>query len=110
MNVQKTEKGFKKFSEAEKMAILKEGEDGSVKAVLAKYDLYPATYYYWKKKYEEMGSDGLKHGLTKDRLKRIRQLELENEKLKLLLAQEKLENELKNDLLKKKYPHLRKLL
>jgi putative transposase len=110
MSVKKTEKGFKKFTEAEKIAILTEARQGVVKDVLAKYDLYPATYYYWKKKYTEMGPEGLKHGLTKERLKLIRQLEKENQKLKELLAQEKLENALKNDLLKKKYPHLRKLL
>jgi type I restriction enzyme S subunit len=36
--------------------------------------------------------------------------EKENQKLKELLAQEQLENALKNDLLKKKYPHLKGLL
>jgi hypothetical protein len=45
-----------------------------------------------------MGPEGLQHVFNKERLKHIRQLEKENQKLKELLAQEKLENELKNDL------------
>ncbi len=48
------------------------------------------------------------HGMTKERLALIRKLEKENSILKKLLAEEKLEGELKNELLKKKYPYLRK--
>jgi len=57
-----------------------------------------------------LGSDGLDHSVLKERLQRVEVLEKENMKLKELLAEEKLESALKNDLLKKKYPHLRKLL
>lgn len=110
MYMKKTEKGTKKFTKQEKVAILKEASKKGVKVTLAKYALYPGTFYYWKKKYESMGTEGLDHGLTKERLARIRELEKENEMLKQLLAEEKLEGKLKNELLKKKYPHLRKLL
>jgi len=110
MNVKTTEKGTKKFSKDEKLAILKEARETSVKATLEKYALYPATFYYWKKKYDTQGIDGLDHSSVKEKLKQVKELEKENQKLKELLAQEKLENALKNDLLKKKYPHLRKLL
>ena len=30
-----------------------------VKVTLAKYDVYPATYYYWKKQYQADGADSL---------------------------------------------------
>ena len=110
MSMKKTEKGTKKFTKKEKVSIIQEASKKGVKVTLAKYDLYPGTFYYWKKKYMSMGSDGLDHGLTKERLARIRELEKENEMLKQLLAEEKLEGKLKNELLKKKYPHLRKLL
>lgn len=110
MYMKKTEKGTKKFSNKEKEAIIKEAKNKGVKVTLAKYDLYPGTFYYWKKKYDSMGSEGLDHGLTKERLARIRDLEKENEMLKQLLAEEKLEGKLKEELLKKKYPHLKKFL
>lgn len=110
MDVKTTEKGTKKFTKAEKMAILKEASETSVKTTLEKYALYPATFYYWKKKHDDQGVDGLDHSSVKEKLKKVKELEKENRKLKELLAQEKLESALKNDLLKKKYPHLRKLL
>ena len=49
------------------------------------------------------------HGSSKEKNAQIRTLEKENAMLKQLLAEEKLEGKLKNELLKKK-PHLRKLL
>jgi putative transposase len=110
MNVKTTEKGTKKFAEEEKLAIIKEASETSVKSTLEKYGLYPATFYYWKQKYAQMGRDGLDSSALKERLKRLKVLEKENQKLKELLAQEKLESALKNDLLKKKYPHLKGLL
>lgn len=110
MDVKKTEKGTKKFTKEEKLAILKEARETSVKATLEKYALYPATFYYWRKKFDNQGSEGLDHSSVKEKLKMVKELEKENRMLKELLAQEKLENAMKNELLKKKYPHLRKLL
>ncbi len=49
MEMKKTEKGIKKYTTSEKLAILREGQEKGVKATLAKYGLFPATYYYWKK-------------------------------------------------------------
>lgn len=106
MCVKKTEKGTKKFTKKEKISILKEASESSVKAVLDKYNLYPATFYYWKNKQ----SGGSNSEEKKDQLKELRRLETENKKLKELLAQEKLESALKNDLFKKKYPYLKKFL
>lgn len=110
MVVKKTEKGTKKFTKEEKLAILQEARETSVKATLEKYALYPATFYYWKKKFVDQGADGLDHSSVKEKLKMVKELEKQNRMLKELLAQEKLENAMKNELLKKKYPHLRKLL
>lgn len=109
MYVKKTEKGTKKFTNDEKISILKEASGTSVKAVLEKYSLYPATFYYWKNKQDLSGGSSSSED-RKDQLKELRRLETENKKLKELLAQEKLESALKNDLLKKKYPHLKKFL
>jgi putative transposase len=100
----------KKYSNAGKLAIVKEASDNGVKITLEKYSLYPATFYYWKKKVEEMGEVGLTHGLTKERLAIIKKLEKENPVLKEIIAKKELESKLKDELLKKKYPHLRNKL
>ena len=49
-----------------------------------------------------MGEEGFQHGMSPKHLKRIRDLEKENNTLKQLLAEKELENKLKGDLLKKK--------
>jgi len=43
------------FSKEEKLHILKEAEQKCVKATLEKHAIFPATYYSWKNKYEQMG-------------------------------------------------------
>jgi putative transposase len=91
------------FTKEEKLKIIKEASEQGVKPTLEKYDIYPATYYSWKQKFEEMGKEGFHHGMTPQHLKRIRELEKENSTLKQLLAEKELENKLKGDLLKKKY-------
>jgi putative transposase len=101
-------KGKKKFTNEEKLQILKEAGTKGVRETLAKYGVYPATYYYWKQKTEEMGDEGLIHSMTKERLQKIKELEQENELLKQLLAEKELESRLKDDLLKKKYPKVRR--
>jgi len=55
-----------------------------------------------------MGAVGLDHGITKARLKKIAELEQEVELLKQLLAEKELVSRLKDDLLKKKYPKVRR--
>ncbi len=67
------------FSKEEKLQILKEAGKNGVRHTLEKYGVYPATYYYWKKKTEEMGEEGLTHSMTKKRLQKIKELEQEND-------------------------------
>jgi putative transposase len=103
-----TEKGIKKFSKDEKLKILAEAELNGVKVTLAKYNLYPATFYYWRKKLTVYGEEGLSHQVVKNHESLIKRLEKENEALKLLLAEKELESRLKDELLKKKYPEMKK--
>ncbi len=91
------------FSKEEKLAILKEASENGVKSTLEKHGLYAATYYSWRRKFNEMGVEGLNHGMTKAHLKRIRQLEKENSKLKEIVAEKELEGRMKDELLKKKW-------
>ncbi|MCB0667592.1 MAG: transposase [Saprospiraceae bacterium] len=93
----------KKYTEKEKLSILKEGDLQGVKKTLAKYDLYPATYYFWKKKYQSLGAEGLAHGANAERLKELKRLRRENEMLKQIIAEKELEGKLKDELIKKKY-------
>jgi putative transposase len=90
------------FSKETKLSILQEAKENGVNVTLLKYGIYPVTYYSWKKKYEQMGEAGFRHGMTPAHLKEIKRLEKENELLKKLLAEKELENHMKDDLLKKK--------
>jgi putative transposase len=93
----------RKFSREEKLKILKEARENGVKSTLSKHGLYQATYYYWKKKYDSMGEEGLQHSMTKERLQEIRRLEKENASLKEIMAEKDLVIKMQQELIKKKY-------
>jgi putative transposase len=72
-----------KFSESQIVAILKEGEAGvAVEQILRKHGISRATYYGWKSKYG---------GASVTDLKRLKELEAENSKLKRMYADQALE-------------------
>ena len=106
--MEKQQKRVRKFSKKEKLEILQEAKVNGVKVTLSKYDVYPATYYYWRKQYLTDGADGLDHTIAKANRSRIRELEKELQHYKMMLAEEQLKGRLKDELLKKKYPELRK--
>lgn len=106
--MEKRQKTRRKFSKQEKLHILREAKLNGVKVTLSKYDVYPATYYYWKKQYQIDGAAGLDHTIAKANRTRIRELEKEVQHYKIMLAEEQLKSRLKDELLKKKYPELRK--
>ncbi len=93
----------RKFTTEEKLRIIKEASENGVDATLEKYGIYKASYYTWKRRFEEMGVEGLQHGMTPAHLKRIRELEKENKMLKQLLAEKDMECKMQEDLLKKRY-------
>jgi putative transposase len=98
----------RKFSKEDKLRIIKEATDQGVTITLEKHGIYPATYYNWKKKFDIMGSDGFRHGITPAQIREIKRLEKENELLKKLLAEKEMEGRLKDELIKKKYAWSRK--
>ena len=98
----------RKFSKEDKLRIIKEASEQGVSATLGKHGIYPATYYSWKKKFETMGEEGFRHGITPAQIKEIKRLEKENDLLKKLLAEKELEGRLKDELIKKKYAWTRK--
>jgi putative transposase len=76
-------------------SILQEAEGGvPVSELCRKYGMSDATYYNWKKKYG---------GMTVSEAKRLKELEDENLKLKRLLADQMLENQILKDVNSKKW-------
>ena len=83
-----------KFTESQIVAILAEGESGlAVGDVCRKHGISNATYYQWKSKYA---------GVSANELKRIKDLEAENGKLKRMYAELSLENAAIKDVLSRK--------
>ncbi len=67
-----------KFSDAQKAFIIKQGEEGTpVAEICRKAGISQATYFNWKKKYA---------GLLPTEMKRLKQLEDENSRLKKIVA------------------------
>ncbi|MEA3117663.1 MAG: putative transposase [Paraburkholderia sp.] len=84
----------KRFNEEQIIGILKEAEAGLKLAVLCrKHGISEATYYNWKAKFG---------GMTVSDAQRLKKLELENSKLKRLLADSMLDNAALKDLLARK--------
>lgn len=83
-----------RFTESQIVAILGEAEAGmKVKEVCRKHGISDATYYNWKAKYG---------GMSVSELKRTKELEAENAKLKRMYADLALENRAMKDLIEKK--------
>ena len=98
----------RKFNKDFKLKVLKEASTEGIRNTCDKYGIYATTYYSWRRKFEQMGEEGFSHGMTKERLQKIKELEQENELLKQLLAEERMAGKLKDEMLKKKYPWARK--
>jgi len=83
-----------KFTDAQKAFILKQGEDGMpVADICRKAGISQATYFNWKKKYE---------GLLPDEMRRLKQLEDENSKLRKVVADLSLDKAMLQDALRRK--------
>ena len=83
-----------RFTEQQIFAILKEADAGeAVRDVCRRHGVSPATFYVWKSKYG---------GLEPSDLKRMKDLEQENAKLKQLYAETALENRALKDLIHRK--------
>ena len=84
-----------RFSEEQIIAILKEQENGfPTKDVCRRHGISTATFYKWKAKYG---------GLDVSDARKLKALELENNKLKKLLAEQMLDNAILKDINSKKW-------
>jgi len=83
-----------KFSDAQKAFIIKQGEEGTpVAEICRKAGISQATYFNWKKKYA---------GLLPTEMKRLKQLEDENGRLKKIVADLTLDREMLQDVIRRK--------
>ena len=83
-----------RFTESQIVAVLKQGEAGvPVAEVVREHGISKATYFQWRAKYA---------GATVDELKRLKELEVENAKLKRMYAELALENAAIKDVLSRK--------
>ena len=85
----------KRFSEAQISGFLREADKGvPVKELCRKHGFSEASYYLWRSKFG---------GMDVSDARRLKVLEAENAKLKKLLAETLLENEVTKEALRKKW-------
>jgi putative transposase len=83
-----------RFTESQIVEILKQGEAGvPIAEILRQYNISKATYFQWRAKYA---------GASVEELKRLKELEAENAKLKRMYAELALENAAIKDVLSRK--------
>ena len=90
----------RKFTAEDRLSILQEGEREGHTAKIRKYHLAHSLYARWKRKYLSEGIYGLKDKHKKSD-PTLQALELENERLRRIIAKQALEIEVKTELLKK---------
>lgn len=85
----------KRFTEEQIIGFLREAEAGlPIKELCRKYGFSEASYYLWRSKFG---------GMSVSDAKRLKELEIENARLKKLLAESVLENEITREALRKKW-------
>jgi putative transposase len=83
-----------RFTESQIVAVLKEGEAGvPISELVRKHGISRNTYFNWKSRYS---------GATVPDLTRLRELEVENARLKRMYSELALENAAIKDLLQRK--------
>lgn len=84
-----------RFTESQIIKALKENEHGrTVGEIARELGIDKSTIYYWRKRYG---------GMETSHLKRLKELEEENRKLKQMYADASLDNQMLKDLLSKKF-------
>ena len=85
----------KRFNEEQIIGFLKEAERGvAVKELCRKHGFSDASFYLWRSKFG---------GMDVSDAKRLKSLESENARLKKLLAESMLENEVTREALRRKF-------
>ena len=83
-----------RFTDAQKAFVIKQGEEGKpVAEICREVGISQATYFNWRKKYA---------GLMPSEMKRLRELEDENNRLKKIVADLSLDRAMLQDVIKRK--------
>lgn len=83
-----------RYSETQIVKVLKEVETGKrIQDICREYGISDATYYNWKSKYG---------GMEASDIKRLKELETENQRLKQMYADLSLEHRILKDIVEKK--------
>lgn len=83
-----------RFTDAQKVSIVEQGNEGTTVAeICRKAGISQATYFNWKNKYE---------GLLFSEMRRLRDPEDENNRLKRIVADLTLDREMLQDVIKRK--------
>ncbi len=84
-----------RFSDSQIMAILKQAETGTpVPELCREHGMSNATFYKWRAKYG---------GMDASMVARLKELEIENRRLKKMYAEERLKSEIRKEALEGKY-------
>ena len=84
-----------RFTDSQILAILKQNEDGvAVQDLCREHSMSSATFYKWRAKFG---------GMDASLMKRMKELEAENKRLKKMYAEERLEAEIRQEALEGKY-------
>ena len=84
----------KRYTEEQIVRILQEGQGGKINEICRKYGISEATFFNWRNKYSGMGVS---------EIRRLRELELENGRLKRIVAERDLEIDAMKEVLKKNW-------
>ena len=84
-----------RFTDSQIMAMLKQNEDGAaVNDICREHSVSSAQFYKWRSKYG---------GMDTSMVKRLKELEEENNRLKKMYAEEKLISAIRKEALEKKW-------
>lgn len=85
----------KRYSEEQIVSILKEVESGrTVSSVSREYGVSENTIFRWKNKYK---------GIDKSEIRKMKELEKENARLKKIVAEQALDNQILKEVLSKEW-------
>lgn len=85
----------KRYTEEQIIGFLREADAGvAIKDLCRRHGFSEASYYLWRSKFG---------GMSVSEAKRLKELEVENARLKKLLAESMLENEVTREALRKKW-------